>query len=63
MKLKHLTLTILSTTTLLGAASLAHAQSWRMATPYPEQNFHTQNIRQFVADMVNWILPYTRVAL
>lgn len=36
--------------TLLLAVSLpAGAQSWNMATPYPDATFHTQNIREFVA--------------
>lgn len=37
---------------LLLAVSLpAAAQSWNMATPYPDATFHTQNIRQMVADI------------
>lgn len=33
------------------AAWPAHAETWDMATPYPEQNFHTQNILQFAEDV------------
>lgn len=50
MKLKHLTLAIAATASIF-TVTTAHAENWRMATPYPEQNFHTQNIRQFVADI------------
>lgn len=32
-------------------ASVAHAETWQMATPYPESNFHTKNILQFVKDI------------
>lgn len=31
--------------------SAVQAESWRMATPYPETNFHTQNIQQFVEEI------------
>lgn len=43
--------------TLVGAVSLAglsaHAQAarWQMATPYPDANFHTVNIREFVKEV------------
>jgi TRAP-type C4-dicarboxylate transport system substrate-binding protein len=43
--------------TVLGAAALAglpaHAQTtrWQMATPYPDANFHTVNIREFVKEV------------
>lgn len=48
MKLKQLV--------FVGAAvafslSAAQAQTWRMATAYPEANFHTQNINQFVKEI------------
>lgn len=33
------------------AASPAVAESWDMPTPYPEGNFHTQNILQFAEDV------------
>jgi len=33
------------------AAGPAAAQSWDMPTPYPEGNFHTQNILQFAEDV------------
>ena len=29
----------------------AHAESWRMATAYPETNFHTVNIQEFVNEI------------
>ncbi|PIE42189.1 MAG: C4-dicarboxylate ABC transporter substrate-binding protein [Gammaproteobacteria bacterium] len=35
-------------TGLLGSA---YADNWNMATPYPDSQFHTQNIKQFVADV------------
>ena len=35
----------------VGLAGAASAQSWDMATPYPEGNFHTQNIVQFAQDV------------
>lgn len=34
----------------LGVA-VAQAETWQMATPYPEANFHTQNILQFADDV------------
>ncbi|MCO6418279.1 TRAP transporter substrate-binding protein [Siccirubricoccus sp. KC 17139] len=34
------------------AAPGAHAQAkWQMATPYPDGNFHTRNIREFVGEL------------
>jgi TRAP-type C4-dicarboxylate transport system substrate-binding protein len=36
----------------LAAASVAHAQtSWKMATGYRSESFHTQNIQQFAKDV------------
>ena len=35
----------------LGAATAAAQTTWDMPTPYPESNFHTENIKQFVADV------------
>lgn len=32
-------------------AAPARAETWDMATPYPEANFHTQNIMQFAEDV------------
>ncbi|MCA1493799.1 TRAP transporter substrate-binding protein [Sinorhizobium alkalisoli] len=32
-------------------ATVAQAETWDMPTPYPDGNFHTQNIRQFVEDI------------
>src|ERR1700757_1686655 len=34
----------------LATAALAQT-TWDMPTPYPESNFHTENIKQFVADI------------
>lgn len=36
---------------LVLATTLAQATTWNMATPYPDTTFHTQNIRQFAADI------------
>ncbi len=33
------------------SAVAAQAATWQMATPYPESNFHTQNILQFAKDV------------
>jgi len=44
-------------TAMVTAASLTlamapvHAETWNMATPYPEGNFHTKNIRLFAEDV------------
>lgn len=35
---------------MLGSA-LAHAETWQMATPYPETNFHTKNVLQFANEI------------
>lgn len=35
---------------MLGSA-LAHAETWQMATPYPETNFHTKNVLQFAKEI------------
>lgn len=36
----------------LGIVATAHAQTaWDMPTPYPANNFHTENIQQFAADV------------
>ena len=46
-----------SVTTMLAVAALtagtgaAAAQTWNMATPYPDGNFHTQNIKMFIDDV------------
>lgn len=32
-------------------ASVANAETWDMPTPYPDGNFHTQNIRKFAEDI------------
>ena len=35
----------------LGSAGALAQTTWDMPTPYPESNFHTENIKQFVADV------------
>lgn len=37
--------------TRLGARSAAAQTRWQMATPYPDANFHTRNIRQVLDDV------------
>ncbi|WP_135466515.1 TRAP transporter substrate-binding protein [Crenalkalicoccus roseus] len=36
---------------LLGAAASRAQTRWQMATPYPDGNFHTRNIREMVAEV------------
>jgi TRAP-type C4-dicarboxylate transport system substrate-binding protein len=37
---------------ILALSAAARAQTrWQMATPYPDGNFHTRNVREFVADI------------
>lgn len=48
MRLKTAAVALL---TMLGAASPASAVTWDMATPYPDFEFHTRNIRQFAKDV------------
>jgi TRAP-type C4-dicarboxylate transport system substrate-binding protein len=36
---------------LSATAARAQATRWQMATPYPDGNFHTRNIREYVADV------------
>ncbi|MCC2597176.1 TRAP transporter substrate-binding protein [Pusillimonas sp. MFBS29] len=43
--------TMIAGAALALSATAAHAASWQMATPYPESNFHTQNILKFVKDI------------
>lgn len=35
----------------LGLGAPAHSETWDMATPYPDSEFHTKNIRQFADDV------------
>jgi TRAP-type C4-dicarboxylate transport system substrate-binding protein len=43
---------LLAAPALLATAAAARAQArWQMATPYPDGNFHTRNIREFCADI------------
>ncbi len=36
---------------LAGRDAASQATRWQMATPYPDGNFHTRNIRQFLTDL------------
>jgi TRAP-type C4-dicarboxylate transport system substrate-binding protein len=36
---------------VLGREAAAQATRWQMATPYPDGNFHTRNIRSFIEDV------------
>jgi TRAP-type C4-dicarboxylate transport system substrate-binding protein len=49
------TLTLARAATLAAATALAAvpaaAETWDMPTPYPDGNFHTENIKQFAADV------------
>ena len=53
MKLSHPLLNAITGTVAgLGIAVAAHAQTaWDMPTPYPANNFHTENIARFAADL------------
>lgn len=46
---KVLPATTIAVAMLMGAS--AQAVTWDMATPYPDSEFHTKNIRQFVEDV------------
>ncbi|WP_298050210.1 TRAP transporter substrate-binding protein [uncultured Paenalcaligenes sp.] len=48
MKLKPI---LIAGVMLAFSASAAQAVTWRMATAYPEANFHTRNINQFVKEI------------
>ncbi|MEO1089842.1 MAG: TRAP transporter substrate-binding protein [Pseudomonadota bacterium] len=47
----------MKTTMMAGLAALGlmsatvQAQTWNMATPYPDGNFHTQNVKEFIGDI------------
>lgn len=43
--------TIVAAALLSGFAGTATAETWNMATPYPESNFHAQNHLQFAKDV------------
>lgn len=47
----HLFKSMVAGLTVALATSVAHAETWQMATPYPESNFHTKNVLQFVKDI------------
>ncbi|MCS6922321.1 MAG: TRAP transporter substrate-binding protein DctP, partial [Elioraea sp.] len=36
---------------LAAAPTIAQTRRWQMATPYPDGNFHTVNIRSFVKEI------------
>jgi len=36
---------------VLAAGSVSAQTKWDMATPYPDGNFHTKNIRQFADEV------------
>jgi TRAP-type C4-dicarboxylate transport system substrate-binding protein len=42
---------LLATPALLAGAAVQAQTRWQMATPYPDGNFHTRNIREFIADI------------
>lgn len=48
MKLRQI---VLASTVVALSATAAQATTWRMATAYPEANFHTRNVNQFVQDI------------
>ena len=43
--------TVFAAALLSGLAGTAMAETWNMATPYPESNFHAQNHLQFAKDV------------
>jgi len=45
------TLFAIAAALLIGVVSPAAAEKWDMASGYPDSNFHTQNINQFVQDV------------
>lgn len=48
MKIHHV---VLAGAALAFSVSAVHATTWRMATPYPDSNFHTQNINLFAEEV------------
>ncbi len=51
MKKSVLALALAGALVGLAGAPAANADTWNMATPYPEGNFHTKNIRWFVDEV------------
>lgn len=49
--MKALALRSITAALAVCVANVASAQTWDIATPYPEANFHTQNIMQFAKDV------------
>jgi TRAP-type C4-dicarboxylate transport system substrate-binding protein len=43
--------TVLAALITMAAATGAQAQKWDMPTPYPPNNFHTENVQQFASDV------------
>ncbi|MEM8852935.1 MAG: TRAP transporter substrate-binding protein [Pseudomonadota bacterium] len=43
--------TALAVAALAVSTGFASAQTWNMATPYPDSNFHTQNIKMFIDEV------------
>ncbi len=42
---------LLTTAIMLATTTTYAAEKWNMATPYPDSQFHTQNIKQFAQDI------------
>ncbi|HZZ94139.1 MAG TPA: TRAP transporter substrate-binding protein [Usitatibacter sp.] len=49
--MKLMQLILAAACTALASAAVLAQTTWDMPTPYPESNFHTENIKQFVADI------------
>lgn len=49
--LRNLGLSIAAASALMFTSAVAQAEKWDMPTPYPDANFHTQNIKQFAEDV------------
>ncbi|MEM7223961.1 MAG: TRAP transporter substrate-binding protein [Pseudomonadota bacterium] len=50
--MRHAPLALIAAGALVGSTALAQAaDSWDMPTPYPDGNFHTQNVRAFAEDV------------
>ena len=51
MVIKHLVPAALLSLGLAAAGAVSAQTTWNMATPYPDAEFHTQNIMQFAEDV------------
>lgn len=49
--MKNRLTTVLAVAALAVSTGFASAQTWNMATPYPDSNFHTQNIKMFIDEV------------